>query len=483
MRYVSTRSDKYTASASEAILAGIAPDGGLFVPESFPQPDFAGWCDYSYQEVAVHLFSLFLTDFSPAAIRQVAAASYSTNFDSPQITPIHWLDEKTGVLELWHGPTLAFKDLALQCLPQLFEEAKKIQAIRERFLILTATSGDTGKAAMSGFSGKKDALVAVFYPHGGGSTFQERQMLSSRSANVRAFAVEGNFDDCQRSVKALMQAEDFRARMSRQSIRLTSANSINVGRLIAQMVYYIYAYLQSCEKYGDPLSFVVPSGNVGNILAARYCKEMGLPVGRIHLAANSNKVLYDFLSTGSYDANRKLLKTTSPSMDILIASNMERYLHLLTEDNSYISDLMESLKNYGSFSFDPELFDLESSWVTEEQVLARIKKTYADYGYLLDPHSAVAADALFNAEMPGRRLVVSTASPYKFAETVLTALGQDLPPDDRGQILQLQQLLGTGLPPAIEDLWSLQPRERQCLLPEEMEAAIDQLIGANYEEA
>ncbi len=481
MRYFSTRSDKYTASASEAILAGIAPDGGLFVPESFPQPDFACWRDYTYQEVAVDLFSLFLTDFSPEAIKQIVEESYSTNFDSPQITPIHWLDEDTGVLEMWHGPTLAFKDLALQCLPQLFEEAKKIQEIKERFLILTATSGDTGKAAMAGFSGKKDALVAVFYPHGGVSSFQERQMLSNRGDNVRAFAVEGNFDDCQRSVKALMQDEDFRERMSRQSIRLTSANSINVGRLIPQMVYYIYAYLQSCKEYGDPVSFVVPSGNVGNILAARYCREMGLPVGKIHLAANSNKVLHDFLSTGIYDANRELLKTTSPSMDILIASNMERYLHLLTGNYSYINELMGALKRGGSFSFDAGLFDLESSWVNEDQVLAGIEKVYTDYGYLLDPHSAVAAHALFTSEMSGRRLIVSTASPYKFAETVLTALGQDLPPDDRGQILRLQQLIGTDLPQTIEELWSLQPQERICLLPEEMEAAIDKLIGANYE--
>ncbi len=481
MRYVSTRSDKYSVSASEAILAGIAPDGGLFVPESFPRPDFESWQDYTYQEVAVNLLSLFLTDFSPEAIRQLVGKSYSSNFDSPQITPIHWLDEQTGVLEMWHGPTLAFKDLALQCLPQLFEEAKKIQAIRERFLILTATSGDTGKAAMSGFSGKKDALVAVFYPHGGISPFQERQMLSNTSPNVRAFAVEGNFDDCQRSVKALMQEENFRERMLRQSIRLTSANSINVGRLIAQMVYYIYAYLQSCEKYGDPISFVVPSGNVGNILAARYCREMGLPVDRIHLAVNSNKVLHDFLSTGIYDANRELLQTTSPSMDILVASNMERYLYLLTGDDSYIRDLMAALKRDGCFSFDAKLFDLGSSWVTEEQVLACIEKVYTDYGYLLDPHSAVAAHALFNSEMSGRRLVVSTASPYKFAKTVLTALGQDLPPDDRGQILKLKQLIGADLPQAIEELWSLQPQKRQCLVPEEMEAAIDQLIGANYE--
>lgn len=480
MRYISTRSKNYTATASEAILAGIAPDGGLFVPESFPRIDFSIWSRNSYQQIAEKLFSLFLSDFPPAAIQRVTDKSYADNFDSPQITPVHWLDEDTGVLELWHGPTLAFKDLALQCLPNLFDEAKKIQQIEERFLILTATSGDTGKAAMSGFSGKKDALVAVLYPNEGVSTFQERQMLTVTSPNVRAFALQGNFDDCQRSVKALMQDKSFLARLKERSVRLTSANSINIGRLIPQMVYYIYAYLQSVDDYGDPLSVSVPSGNVGNILAARYCREMGLPLDKIHLAANSNKVLHDFLSTGKYDANRELLKTTSPSMDILIASNMERYLHLLTGDYSYTNDLMKALKTYGRFSFDSSLFDLSSSWVTETQVFATIKKVYDDYDYLLDPHTAVAAYAVFNDVIPARRLIVSTASPYKFADTVLGALGQAFPQDDRGRILQIQELLGTPLPRAIDELWSNQPQEKYCLEQSQIEAAIEELIGANY---
>lgn len=482
MRYFSTRSRNYTATASEAILAGLAPDGGLFVPESLAQTDFGSWRHKTFQEIAVKLFSYFLSDFSPAAIERVVGKSYSVNFDSPQISPTRWLDDNTGVLELWHGPTLAFKDLSLQCLPHLFAEAKKIRQIEERFLILTASSGDTGKAAMSGFSGKEDTLVAVFYPFMGVSTFQERQMLTTTSSNVRAFALEGNFDDCQRSVKALMQDEGFIARMKKRSIRLTSANSINIGRLIPQMVYYIYAYLQAVDNYGDPLSVVVPSGNVGNILAARYCKEMGLPLDRIHLAANSNKVLHDFLTSGIYDANRKLLKTISPSMDILIASNMERYLYLLTEDNYYIYDLMEALKAGGRFTFDRSLFDFSSSWVTEDQVLATIKKVYTDYGYLLDPHSAVAAYPVFNGDIPGRRLIVSTASPYKFADTVLTALGQPFSTDDRDQIFQIQKLIGSALPQAIEDLWASQPQERYCLSAGQIENALDDLIGKNYEQ-
>ncbi|HZW97451.1 MAG TPA: threonine synthase [Bacillota bacterium] len=481
MRYLSTRSKNYTATASEAILSGIAPDGGLYVPESFPQINFGAWNQYSYREIAEKIFSLFLTDYSPAAIRRIVKESYADNFDCPEITPLHWLDEDTAVLELWHGPTLAFKDLALQCLPNLFEEAKRILQIEERFLILTATSGDTGKAAMSGFSGKDGTLVAVFYPNNGVSTFQERQMLTTTSPNVRAFAMEGNFDDCQRSVKALMRDESFLAKLKKQSIRLTSANSINIGRLIPQMVYYIYAYLQSVGEYGEPLSVVVPSGNVGNILAARYCKEMGLPLDRIHLAANSNKVLHDFLSTGIYDANRELLKTTSPSMDILVASNMERYLHLLTDDCAYIDNLMKALKTEGRFYFDSSLLDLDSSWADESQVFSAIRRVYVEYGYLLDPHSAVAAFAILNNDVPARRLIVSTASPYKFADTVLSALRQDFPPDDKGQILQLQMLLGTPLPPTIEELWSLEPQDKYSLLPEKIESAIGELIGANYE--
>lgn len=481
MLYFSTRSKKHTATASEAILAGLAPDGGLFVPESLPQIDFEGWRHDTFQEIATKLFSYFLTDFSEAAIQDIVHKSYSENFDHPQISPIHWLDDDCAVLELWHGPTLAFKDLALQCLPHLFEEAKKIQNIKERFLILTATSGDTGKAAMSGFTGKKDILLAVFYPHKGVSSFQERQMLTSAKSNVRAFALEGNFDDCQRSIKAIMQDQAFVEKMKKHSLCLTSANSINIGRLIPQMVYYIFAYLQASDNYGDSLSVVVPSGNMGNILAARYCKEMGLPLGKIHLAANSNNVLHDFISGGRYNANRKLLKTTSPSMDILVASNMERYLFLLTKDNYLTKSLMEKLKTCGDFSIDPALLDLSSSWVTEDQVFAMIKKIYTDYNYLLDPHSAVAAHACFNGDISGRRLIVSTASPYKFAESVLTALDLQPAADDKNQILQIQNLVASCLPQAIEELWENEPREKHLLQACQIEKAIDELIGCNYE--
>ena len=481
MRYASTRSKEYRATASEAILAGLAPDGGLYVPESFPRVDFSSWRKDSYREMAGKLFSLYLSDYSPRAIQEILEKSYGDNFDDPDIAPVHWLDERTGVLELWHGPTLAFKDLALQCLPHLFTEARRIQGIEDRFLILTATSGDTGKAAMAGFSGVEASWVAVFYPLGGVSALQERQMLSGGDSNVRAFALEGTFDDCQRQVKALMQDQVFIQKLKDRSIRLTSANSINVGRLIPQMVYYVHAYCRAVKHYGDPLSLIVPSGNVGNILAARYVKEMGLPLDRIQLASNSNKVLYDFLSTGVYDARRRLLKTSSPSMDILIASNMERYLHLLTADEGALARLMEQLEEKGCFQFDRQLLDLDASWSDEEQVFLTMRSVYEAYGYLIDPHTAVAAGGAFREESASPRLIVGTASPYKFAPSVLAALGLDCPPGVDEQIGCLQGLMGGPLPEAIRDLLASRPQKRHQLAPPGMEAVILDLTGGTHE--
>ena len=481
MRYHSTRSKAVYVTASQAILQGMAPDGGLYVPETLPLVDFASWQKDSYPQLAEKLFSLFLTDFEPEAIRRLVAQSYGVNFQDPKITPLHRLDDDTYFLELWHGPTLAFKDLALQALPHLFTEAKKIQGVKEDFLILTATSGDTGKAAMAGFAGLPGSYVAVFYPDGGVSDIQERQMLTESHPNVAAFAMEGNFDDCQREVKGLMQNRSFIEGLGRQGVRLTSANSINIGRLIPQMVYYLSAYFQSGIAYGDPLSLVVPSGNVGNILAARYVKAMGLPLATIQLASNQNKVLYDFLTTGHYDARRPLVKTSSPSMDILVASNLERYLHLLTGDESLIAGLMEELKETGHFHFDPGRLDLKASWAGEDQVFSMIRQVYQEYGYLMDPHTAVAASGAFESRLPGPRLIVSTASPYKFADSVLNALGQPLPADLLARMDKIQTLLGQALPPGIQELKTQSPREKSPVRPGETQRALEKWIGAAHE--
>ena len=470
MRYFSTRSDKYTASASEAILAGIAPDGGLFVPESFPQPDFARWRDYTYQEVAVDLFSLFLTDFSPEAIKQIVEESYSTNFDSPQITPIHWLDEDTGVLEMWHGPTLAFKDLALQCLPQLFEEAKKIQEIKERFLILTATSGDTGKAAMAGFSGKKDALVAVFYPHGGVSSFQERQMLSNRGDNVRAFAVEGNFDDCQRMIK--QATSDPLVLSSLDGVSISSANSINVGRLMPQIVYYYTSYAKLVESgavaCGDPVNFVVPTGNFGDILAGYFAKLLGLPVNRLICASNTNNVLTDFLNTGTYSIHRTFTPTISPSMDILISSNLERLLFMASGyDDDFVSEMMKNLQKKGSYSVPKEIMakitaTFAGCWTDEDTCRKTIHDLFENEHVLIDPHTAVALAAKKKYEQETGdhtpSVILSTASPYKFTHDVLACIAGEDMADDFAAMERLHALSGVKIPPSLAALKDMDVR-------------------------
>lgn len=476
MRYHSSRSKSLEASASQAILEGIAPDGGLYVPQSLPIVDFAAWQGDSYLEIAEKIFSLFLTDFDPERIRGLLAKSYGANFQDPRITPVHRLDERTGVLELWHGPSLAFKDLALQVLPRLFLEAKKIRGVEDRFLILTATSGDTGKAAMAGFAGVPDSYVAVFYPDGGVSRMQERQMLTPSQANVAAFALEGNFDDCQREVKALMQDPTLADRLALEGIRLSSANSINIGRLIPQMVYYIAAYFQAVPSFGLPLSVVVPSGNVGNILAARYVKAMGLPLADIQLASNRNRVLFDFLTTGHYQARRPLYRTSSPSMDILVASNLERYLYLLTGDEKLVGGLMADLKETGHFYYDPSLLDLTASWADEDQVMSSIREVFDHYGYLMDPHTGVAASGTFERDLPGYRLIVSTASPYKFPDSVLKALAREIPQDLLDQLARVREILGGPLPPAVKVLMEKEPLEKTRLSTGEIRPALEGLV-------
>lgn len=479
MRYFSTRSRQQSVSASEAILSGLAPDGGLYVPESLPKTDFSPWQGDSYQEIAIRLLSLYLTDFSPQAIESVVESCYGDKFDDPEVTPLHWLDDRHCVLELWHGPTLAFKDLALQCLPHLLTEAREIQGQRRRLLILTATSGDTGKAAMAGFSGREDALVAVFYPDRGVSDLQERQMLTDSGRNVAAFAVDGNFDDCQRSIKALMRTPSFLDHLEDLDLSLCSANSINIGRLLPQMVYYIFGYLKAVRNFGDPLSVVVPSGNAGNILAARYVREMGLPLDQIRLASNRNKVLYDFLTTGLYDSRRPLVPTSSPSMDILVASNMERYLHLLLKDERAVARLMDQLAREGYFHFDRSLFDLEAAWAGEEEVMAVIGETYRSTGYLLDPHTAVAVHGARRGGLVPPVLIAGTASPYKFAPSVLQALNLECPKDDRDQLDLIRALQKAPFPPGIKELLEREPGAKRRISTSEMAQAVDDLIGAS----
>ncbi|NLJ70658.1 MAG: threonine synthase [Clostridiaceae bacterium] len=467
MKYHSTRNNNDLFSPSEAVLQGLAPDGGLFVPQELPKVDFATWIGLDYQTIAKRIFKIFFSDLSDQIIAEIVSAAYGDNFDDPQIVPVHLIDDQIGFLELWHGPTLAFKDLALQFLPHLMQAAKKQLHFEQDILILTATSGDTGKAAMEGFAGVEHFKVIVFYPHNGVSSFQKRQMLCRDYDNVRAIALRGDFDDCQRGVKQLFSDQEFAGEAATAGYALSSANSINIGRLIPQMIYYINSYLQmvtaNCLSYGEPISIVVPTGNFGNILAACYAKAMGLPLGRIHLAANQNNVLADFLQTGIYDSNRPLVKTSSPSMDILVASNLERYLYLKKPDSEWLKSLMRDLNVSGKFQIDPEILDLTASWTDENETSIAINQVYQSYEYLIDPHTAVAYSAIAKAGLTGLTLVASTASPYKFMEKILSSLDKEIPPDDRQSIETIAELSGQGIPQTVSKLWRL-PQDKEIVI-------------------
>lgn len=456
MRYHSTRNDQQFYSSAEALLKGLADDGGLFVPEEIPTIDFESWHSDSYQSIAKKIYTIFFDDLEND-IDEIVASSYGDNFDDSQIVPTHWLDEKTGLIELWHGPTLAFKDLALQCLPHLMKAAKKLLQDQHRILILTATSGDTGKAAMEGFANVEDFEVLVFYPYQGVSSFQKKQMLCPGGDNVRAIAVKGNFDDCQRAVKAIFSDEKLHAEVENHQYQLSSANSINIGRLIPQMNYYIYSYLQCVQsgkiQYGERINVTVPTGNFGNILAACYTKEMGLPIGQIILAANPNHVLADFLQTGAYDANRELLKTSSPSMDILVASNLERYLYLKNPDCNFIHKIMLAMKENGKFHVEPEMMDILAGWADEEQTGKAISEVFNKYAYIMDPHTAVAYAVAQKINHQQLNLIASTASPYKFSEKVLSSLNQTVCKDDWQSLQKISTLWQSEMPTVILKLY------------------------------
>ncbi len=456
MKYHSTRNKQQTYSSAEALLKGIADDGGLFVPEMIPAIHFADWIDDSYQTIAEKIFSIYFSDLADQ-IPEVVRASYGANFDTKEIVPLFWPNEQTGFIELWHGPTLAFKDLALQCLPHLMQAAQQKLKDQQKILILTATSGDTGKAAMAGFANLEDFSVLVFYPYQGVSSFQKKQMLCPGGENVRAIAVRGNFDDCQRAVKNMFADPKLQTEISAENYRLSSANSINIGRLIPQMNYYIYSYLHSVKQgriaYGEALNVTVPTGNFGNILAAAYTKEMGLPLGQIYLAANPNHVLADFLQTGVYDANRTLLKTSSPSMDILVASNLERYLYLRNPDCTWIQDLMQQLKTTGRFAVYKEILDIKADWADEQETADAIAELYRRDHYLIDPHTAVAYAVAGKQNMSHKQLIASTASPYKFADKILESLDISASANDWRKLQQIRALLETDLPQTIVQLF------------------------------
>lgn len=431
MKYASTRGGAEAVSASEAILRGIAPDGGLYVPQAFPSCEVSELYGLDYPETARRILRLFLTDYDDAFLQTAAEQSYGAAFGGKAGELVR-VEGGLFSLELWHGPTSAFKDYALQLMPRLLVQAKKNLGVTDTTKILVATSGDTGKAALAGYAGLEGIKIAVFYPANGTSEIQRLQMATQEGDNVAVYAVKGNFDDAQTGVKRVFADESVAQALKEQNARLSSANSINWGRLVPQIVYYFYTYAQLVARKeiapGARVSFCVPTGNFGDILAGYYAKRMGLPVDKLICASNQNNVLTDFLRTGTYNAQRPFYKTESPSMDILVSSNLERLLYHVTQDAAAVNGWMTQLAAEGSYTVPPEtLAAIQETFLCgcadDARGAQQIAQEYAQHGYLCDTHTAVAfAVARDCAVSPC--VVLSTANPYKFPRAVLHALGE-----------------------------------------------------------
>ena len=435
MQFFSTRDQNRKVTSSEAIAQGLSNEGGLFVPESFPQVDVKALCELDYPAMAAAVIKEYLTDYSQDFLTEAAHKTYGEAFGGKAgyLAPV---EGDTYALELWHGPTCAFKDYALQLMPKLLVEAKKNLGRTEKTLILVATSGDTGKAALDGYHDIPGVEIAVFYPTGGTSEIQRLQMATQEGANVAVYAVRGNFDDAQTGVKKVFGDTAIAAELAKRNIRLSSANSINWGRLVPQIVYYFAAYAQLLKAgritFGDEVDFCVPTGNFGDILAGYYAKRMGLPVGKLVCASNENNVLTDFLTTGTYTAKREFFKTTSPSMDILVSSNLERLLYHVTGSDAEVAGFMQQLAATGSYTVRPETLaaiqeTFSCGWSSEAEVAGEIRSRYEKDGYLCDTHTAVAFHVAAQKKRQGVPMVVlSTASPFKFPRSVLSALGKTI---------------------------------------------------------
>lgn len=462
MKYISTRSKKFTPiNSAEAILQGIASDGGLFVPETIPKitlEEIQTLVSKNYCQRAVAVLRKFLTDYSDDELNECAELAYDW-FDAPAKVPIMILiqdeqhrDSPVAVIELWHGPTSAFKDVALQMLPQLMTRALKKVGETKEILILVATSGDTGKAALAGFADVPQTKIMVFYPADGVSKIQKLQMVTQAGKNVNVTAVRGNFDDCQNGVKKIFADETIRAELEKSNVKLSSANSINWGRLVPQICYYVASYAEFVSsgsiKLGDTVNVAVPTGNFGNILAAYYAKKMGVPIKNLICASNINHILTDFFRTGTYDRNRDFYKTITPSMDILISSNLERLLyHETNGDAQRVKAFMQELSETGKYKISSQLKSrldkiFFADYATEEETSALIKEIFGNYKYIVDTHTAVAMVVTGKYRRTTRDMspvmLASTASPFKFTGAVLAALGA--PTDNLDDFAQLDKL-------------------------------------------
>lgn len=479
MQYQSTRDSRLRVSASEAIVRGLAPQSGLFVPETFPQADLDAWKHLSYPELAQKVLAGFLTDYSADFLKQATEATYGTAFGGKAGRTVKVQDGLYS-LELWHGPTCAFKDYALQLMPKLLVEAKHNLNRTETTRILVATSGDTGKAALAGYAGLEGIEISVFYPNAGTSEIQRLQMVTQTGDNVQVYAVEGNFDDAQTGVKRVFADETVAAELEKRNIRLSSANSINWGRLAPQIVYYFYAYFRLAEQgavaWGEPVDFCVPTGNFGDILAGYYAKQMGLPVDKLVCASNKNNVLTDFIRTGTYDARRTFYKTTSPSMDILISSNLERLLYHVSGSSEKVAAWMQELAQTGKYTVDAETLakiqqNFAAGFAGDEEGAAEIRARFEQDRYLCDTHTAVAFRVAETCRSAAPMVVLSTASPFKFPCDVLAALGTQAPESDFAAMSALTEATGEEAPASLRQLDKLPVRFTEVIAPDAIRAA------------
>lgn len=491
LMYHSTRDSSIQVTASQAILQGLSPDGGLFVPSSFPKlaTPIDELTNMNYREIAYEVLKLYLTDYTEEELKDCINKAYDEKFDTPDIAPL----KKVGqlyYLELFHGATIAFKDMALSILPHLLTKAANKNNITDEIIILTATSGDTGKAALAGFADVDGTKIIVFYPKDGVSSVQEKQMVTQKGDNTYVIGIRGNFDDAQTGVKKIFGDLELQEKMKKAGYRFSSANSINIGRLLPQIVYYVYSYAELYRRKeissGENINFVVPTGNFGNILAAYYAKQMGLPIGKLICASNDNKVLFDFFQTGIYDRNREFILTISPSMDILISSNLERLIyHIGGNDTDKTTELMKSLSTTGRYQITPDMRkNLEGfigGYATIEETKKAIWKVYNESGYIIDTHTAVATSVcekqLKNNEDNLKTVIVSTASPYKFAESVLDAIGRkDIPDDDYQQGKILRELSGVPIPSAMEEIHSAKVRHENVCEKVKMRTEVEKIL-------
>ena len=489
--YQSTRDEKNTVTTSQAILRGLATDGGLFTPVSYPQVelDFDTLKDASYQEVAKLVLSAFLDDFTAEELDYCISHAYDSKFDTPAIAPLVKLDGQYN-LELFHGSTIAFKDMALSILPYFMTTAAKKHGLENKIVILTATSGDTGKAAMAGFADVPGTEIIVFYPKDGVSKVQELQMTTQTGDNTYVIAIDGNFDDAQTNVKHMFNDEALREKLAANKMQFSSANSMNIGRLVPQIVYYVYAYAQLVKTgqitAGEKVNFTVPTGNFGNILAAFYAKQIGLPVGKLICASNENNVLTDFFKTHVYDKKREFKVTTSPSMDILVSSNLERLIfHLVGNDATKTKELMESLVATGQYqlsNFDADILDLfAAAYADEAETAAEIKRVYEVSDYIEDPHTAVASAVYQKYRTQtgdtAKTVIASTASPYKFPVVAVEAVTGETGLSDFEALAKLHILSGVPVPPAVDGLETAPVRHRTSVAAQDMQTAVEDYLG------